>query len=77
MVSVFAARLKGWSRALVMAEWRPDRRDELAASGTGVGSGLTKDHSLALRGIILQLHDDMKTIDKQRRATRMDELERF
>eukprot|EP00969_Alexandrium_andersonii_P162612 7187845-Alexandrium_andersonii.AAC.1 len=60
-----------------MAEWRPDGRDELAASGTGVGSGLAKDHSLALRGITLQLHEDMKMVDKQRRATHMDELERF
>eukprot|EP00969_Alexandrium_andersonii_P126892 5608304-Alexandrium_andersonii.AAC.1 len=74
MVSVYAAHLKGWSQALAMP---PERREELAAAGTGAGSGLTKDYSLALRGIILQLHEDMKMADKKRRATHMDELERF
>eukprot|EP00969_Alexandrium_andersonii_P182781 8076720-Alexandrium_andersonii.AAC.1 len=77
MVSVFATRLQGWARALALAEQRPDGRDDLAAAGTEVGSGVGKDHSLALKGIILQLQEDMKALDRQRRATHIDEFERY
>eukprot|EP00969_Alexandrium_andersonii_P222177 9813011-Alexandrium_andersonii.AAC.1 len=74
MVSTFAAHLRGWSQAQDIA---PGRRAELAAAGTGAGSGLNQDHALAFRNINLQLHEDMRLADKKRRATRVGELERF
>eukprot|EP00969_Alexandrium_andersonii_P001480 65594-Alexandrium_andersonii.AAC.1 len=60
-----------------MVQQNDDESGGLAAAGTGVGSGLGMEHAQALKNIILQLQDDMKTMDKQRRATHLDELERF
>eukprot|EP00969_Alexandrium_andersonii_P251140 11100016-Alexandrium_andersonii.AAC.1 len=42
MVSALASHLRGWSQA---QETAPARRAELAAAGTGAGSGLDRGHA--------------------------------